>query len=861
MNNKGLTPAMKQFYEAKQKYSDSIMLFRMGDFYETFDEDARITSEILGITLTKRSNGAASSVPLAGFPFHSLDQHLHKLLKAGHRVAICEQVENPKETKGIVKREVVEVLSPGMALSEKYLEQNENNFLCSVVLGDLKCGITLLDYSTGELFTCSRNKMELSKILKQFNVSEMIVCEDQEQDFDLILDNSLLFKTKIPDWCHSHGSAYESIISFFNVKSLKGFGIENDELAISSVGCALYYIEQNYKGKIKHITSLSVLKEDGIMGLDDFTIRNLELFTSLSNQGIHGTLIKTIDKTITSAGSRLLKNWLRQPLTDKLIIIDRLDRINNLIDNEKILIKLREKLREISDIERIIARISTDKASPRDIVNLGISLKEIPSFNTIISKKEKSLFKLLHRFNNVDEITTKILSTIKLDPPVNINKGGYIQSGVSSTLDELHQLSNDASSWMIEMQIKERKETSIPSLKIGYNRIFGYYLEVTKSHIDKVPEHYIRKQTLTNSERYFTEELKTYEEKILSAQEKIIELELSILDALKKDILIFTKEIQMNAKVFSRFDVALGLATLALEKKYNRPIIMESNSLEIKNGRHPVVEDLLPIGEDFIPNDLELDHENTQIAIITGPNMAGKSTYLRQVGILVILSQIGSYIPADFAKIGIIDKLFTRVGASDNLAGGESTFLVEMNETANILNNATSNSLILLDEIGRGTSTYDGLSIAWAVTEYIHGHKELQTKTLFATHYHELVDLANQLPKAINLNVAVKEFGNKIIFLKKIISGGADKSYGIHVAEMAGLPHAVILRAKQLLQEYSSDDDVQLPDALLEPVPQMDLFSKKELEFKKELNKININDMTPLEALSILDELKKKHGV
>ena len=861
MNNKGLTPAMKQFYEAKQKYSDSIMLFRMGDFYETFDEDARITSEILGITLTKRSNGAASSVPLAGFPFHSLDQHLHKLLKAGHRVAICEQVENPKETKGIVKREVVEVLSPGMALSEKYLEQNENNFLCAVVLGDLKCGITLLDYSTGELFTCSRNKMELSKILKQFNVSEMIICEDQEQDFDLILDNSLLFKTKIPDWCHSHGSAYESIISFFNVKSLKGFGIENDELAISSVGCALYYIKQNYKGKIKHITSLSVLKEDGIMGLDDFTIRNLELFTSLSNQGIHGTLIKTIDKTITSAGSRLLKNWLRQPLTDKLIIIDRLDRINNLIDNEKILIKLREKLREISDIERIIARISTDKASPRDIVNLGISLKEIPSFNTIISKKEKSLFKLLHRFKNVDEITTKILSTIKLDPPVNINKGGYIQSGVSSTLDELYQLSNDASSWMIEMQIKERKETSIPSLKIGYNRIFGYYLEVTKSHIDKVPEHYIRKQTLTNSERYFTEELKTYEEKILSAQEKIIELELSILDALKKDILIFTKEIQMNAKVFSRFDVALGLATLALEKKYNRPIIMESNSLEIKNGRHPVVEDLLPVGEDFIPNDLELDHENTQIAIITGPNMAGKSTYLRQVGILVILSQIGSYIPADFAKIGIIDKLFTRVGASDNLAGGESTFLVEMNETANILNNATSNSLILLDEIGRGTSTYDGLSIAWAVTEYIHGHKELQTKTLFATHYHELVDLANQLPKAINLNVAVKEFGNKIIFLKKIISGGADKSYGIHVAEMAGLPHAVILRAKQLLQEYSSDDDVQLPDALLEPVPQMDLFSKKELEFKKELNKININDMTPLEALSILDELKKKHGV
>jgi len=860
MSKNVLTPAMKQFYEAKKNHPNSILLFRMGDFYETFDEDAVKTSNILGITLTKRSNGAASSVPLAGFPFHSLDQHLHKLLKAGHRVAICEQIEDPKKAKGLVKREVVEVLSPGTALSERFLVKNENNYLCAIVLNDLQCGIALLDCSTGELLTCSRNKMELNKILKQFNVSEVIIPEDQEEDFNLLINDKLLFRTKIPDWCCSHNVAYEKIISFFNVKSLNGFGIEKDVLAILSVGSALYYIDQNFKGKIKHITSLSVIKEDGVMGLDDFTIRNLELFNSLSTQGIHGTLIKTIDKTITSAGSRLLKNWLRQPLTEKIKIDDRMDRINELIKKKKLLNQIKDELKEIGDIERIIGRISTDKATPRDIMNLGNSLEKISFFKKNISKKEKALFNLNTRFIDVEKITLEILSTIKLDPPVNTNKGGYIALGVSKKLDELHKLSEDASSWMLQMQLEEQKKTSIPSLKIGFNKIFGYYLEVTKTHIGKVPKHYIRKQTLANSERYFTEELKKYEEKILTAQDEIIELEASIFNSLKNTILSFTKEIQMNAKVFSRFDVACGLAELALEKKYNRPIIEESNSLEIKNGRHPVVEDLLPIGEDFIPNDLKLDYENIQLAIITGPNMAGKSTFLRQIGIIVILSQIGSYVPADSARIGIVDKLFTRVGASDNLAGGESTFLVEMNETANILNNATSNSLILLDEIGRGTSTYDGLSIAWSVTEYIHGHKNLQTKTLFATHYHELVDLAEQLPKAVNLNVAVKEFGDKIIFLKKIISGGADKSYGIHVAEMAGLPQAVILRAKQLLHGYRTGD-FKSPKVLLSPLPQMDLFSKNDLKLKKELKEIDINKLTPLEALSMLDALKKKHEV
>ena len=861
MKSDGITPVMKQFYEAKKAHLDSIMLFRMGDFYETFDEDAKLTSKILGIALTKRANGAASSVPLAGFPFHSLEQHLHKLLKAGHRVAICEQVENPKHAKGIVKREVVEVLSPGTAISERYLTQNENNYLCSVVLDRHTCGIALLDNSTGEFYTCSRNQFELSTILEQFNVSEVIICEDQESDLHALINDELIFISKIPDWCRSYNSAHESLTSFFNVSSLKGFGVAEDKLAIASAGCAFYYVNQNFNGRIDHITSLSILKKDGIMGLDAFTIRNLELFQSLSNQGIHGTLVGTIDKTITSAGSRLLKNWLRQPSTNLKIINARLDRISNFIQNENILKEIQNLLKEIADIERILARISSGKSSPRDIINLGTSLDKIPFIKSIISKKESSLFNLLNRFKDTQGISSKILKTIKLDSPITANKGGYIRSGISDELDDLRNLSEDASKWMIKMQMEEQKKTSIPSLKIGFNRVFGYYLEVTKTHVDKVPEYYIRKQTLTNSERYFTEELKEYEEKILSAEEKIYNLEFDILNSLKKEILSSAENIQKNARILSRLDIAAALAKLAISKNYIRPLIDDSKCLEIRNGRHPVVEDLLPIGQDFIPNDLDLDYENVQIAIITGPNMAGKSTYLRQVGIMVILAHIGSYIPAESSRVGIIDQLFTRVGASDNLAGGESTFLVEMNETANILNNATINSLILLDEIGRGTSTFDGLSIAWAVTEYLHSHKDVQAKTLFATHYHELVNLADQLPRAINLNVAVKEFGDKVVFLKKIIPGGADKSYGVHVAEMAGLPQSVILRAKQLLQEYSKEGKNNLPDALLESMPQMDLFSEKELAFKKILQEIDINEMTPLDALSKLDELKKKHGI
>ena len=517
--------------------------------------------------------------------------------------------------------------------------------------------------------------------------------------------------------------------------------------------------------------------------------------------------------------------------------------------------------RETSDLERIIGKVASGKANPRDIINAGNTLSKIPPVKKMVNKKTPVLKKLVGQFENSDFITEKILNQIKFDPPVSTKKGGYIQSGISPELDELRHLSANASQWMADMQGEEQKNHNIPSLKVGYNRVFGYYIEVTKTHAEKVPEHYIRKQTLTNSERYFTEELKEYEVKILSAEEEIVSLELGIFESLQNEILNYASIIQKNAKVLARLDVAAGLSKLAINRKYCRPEMDESSLLIIKDGRHPVVEDLLPMGEDFIPNDLDLDNDETQIAIITGPNMAGKSTYLRQVGLIVVMAQIGSYIPANSARIGVIDKLFTRVGASDNLAGGESTFLVEMNETANILNNATEKSLILLDEIGRGTSTYDGLSLAWAVTEYLHGHKDVQAKTLFATHYHELVALADQLPRAINLNVAVKEFGDKIVFLKKIISGGADKSYGVHVAEMAGLPRVVIQRAKELLQQHSNNESGYAPEVSLEMKPQMDLFSEKEQALKKELGELNVNEMTPLDALAKLDELKKKHGL
>ena len=861
VKSKGSTPVMKQFWEAKKLHPDSIMLFRMGDFYETFDDDAILTSEILSITLTKRSNGAASKIPLAGFPHHSLEQHLHKLLRAGHRVAICEQVEDPKKAKGIVKREVVEVLSPGTAISEKYLDGRENNFLASIVFLKEMVGIAILDHSTGE-FHCGEWPMTSFKnVIQQFSVKEILVSENQFPICESRLNDSQLFISTFPDWVADRDTGYGILTDHFKTNSLKGFGIENLDSGICAAGAALNYVSQNFQNRINHITSVSLIQDESAMGLDPFTVKNLEVFSSLATQGVHGSLIGVMDRTATSSGSRLLKSWLRRPLTNLNRINERLSRVQEFYEHPELLDSIRELLKEVYDIDRIIARLATLKANPKDVVNLGESLAKIPQFKHVLKRGVPSLNKLISSTLSTSKIVEKIQLTLNNDPPINLQKGGVIQDGYSSKLDELRQLSTNANEWLVKMQIDEQNSTGIPSLKVGYNRVFGYYIEVTKVHIDKVPEHYIRKQTLTNAERFFTSELKEYEDKILSASEKIHEIESEIFENICIEILASARDIQFNALIVSKLDIASSLAFLAKENNYISPTISNDSDLNLENARHPVVETLLPMGEDFIPNDVNLNCSKKQIAIITGPNMAGKSTYLRQAGLIVLMAQVGSFVPASKAKIGVIDKLFTRVGASDNLAGGESTFLVEMNETANILNNATPKSLIILDEIGRGTSTYDGLSIAWAVTEYLHNEKRIQAKTLFATHYHELVELARELPRTFNLNVAVKEFGDRIIFQRKIIEGGADRSYGVHVAEMAGLPKSVVVRAHDLLRTLSKSERSELKASDSMPsIEQMDIFTNNSDKLHVELSNIDINAMTPLDALAKLDELIKKYG-
>ena len=852
---------MKQFWEAKKLHPNSIMLFRMGDFYETFDDDAILTSEILSITLTKRSNGAASKIPLAGFPYHSLEQHLHKLLRAGHRVAICEQVEDPKKAKGIVKREVVEVLSPGTALSEKYLDGCENNFLASIVFLKEIVGIAILDHSTGEFHCGEWPIASFKNVIQEFSVKEILISENQKSLCESRLNDSQFFISTFPDWVAGRDTGYGILTDHFKTNSLKGFGIENLNSGICAAGAALNYVGQNFQNRINHITSVSLIQDESAMGLDPFTVKNLEVFSSLATQSIHGSLIGVMDKTATSSGSRLLKSWLRRPLTNLNRINERLIRVQEFYEHPELLDSVRELLKEVYDIDRIIARLATLKANPKDVVNLGESLAKIPQFKHALKRGVPSLNKLISSTLSTSKIVKKIQLTLNNDPPINLQKGGVIQDGCSSKLDELRQLSTNANESLVKMQIDEQNSTGIPSLKVGYNRVFGYYIEVTKVHIDKVPEHYIRKQTLTNAERFFTSELKEYEDKILSASEKILEIESEIFENICIEILASARDIQFNALIVSKLDIASSLAFLAKENNYISPTISNDSELDLENARHPVVETLLPMGEDFIPNDVKLNCSKKQIAIITGPNMAGKSTYLRQTGLIVLMAQVGSFVPASNAKIGVIDKLFTRVGASDNLAGGESTFLVEMNETANILNNATPRSLIILDEIGRGTSTYDGLSIAWAVTEYLHNEKKIQAKTLFATHYHELVELALELPRTFNLNVAVKEFEDTIIFQRKIIEGGADKSYGVHVAEMAGLPKSVVVRAHNLLRTLSMRERSELKASESMPnIEQMDIFTNNNDKLHIELDDIDINTMTPLDALAKLDELIKKYG-
>ena len=849
-NMKNATPVMKQFWEAKNSYPDSIMLFRMGDFYETFDEDAKIASEILGITLTKRANGAASSVPLAGFPYHSLDQYLHKLLTAGYRVAICEQVEDPKQAKGIVKREVVEVLSPGTAIAEKYLDHNTNNFLCSLYFMKDTLSYSILDYSTGEFNSGEDKVSELYNIINKYSITEIIVCKKQLKNIDVEKINNILVTT-YHDWIANHQNCYENLIEHFGTSSLKGYGFIKDDLSIISAGTALEYVKNNYFGRVHHITSISKIISSSSMRIDIATLNNLEIFESISGKGLYGTLIDTIDYTSTPMGARLLKQHLSKPLMDSKQINYRLKMIQAYLKNNISDSSIIDSLKSISDIPRIVSKISTKKSNPKDIINLSNSLLVIDSIKKDLSKN-KLVFKLVSKVKKIQKICFKINKVIISDPPVKLNKGGYINSGISKELDELRSISENANKWLLDYQEKQKDITGIPSLKIGYNKVFGYYIDITKTHIDKIPDNYIRKQTLTNSERYFTEELKDYEHKILSSTDKIILIENTIYDNLIEFIMKNISNILFNADILAQFDVIVSHAINASTNNYVMPEINNKTSnFSIEKSRHPVVERLLPVNEKFITNDLELNNNNRQIAIITGPNMAGKSTFLRQVGLMSILAQIGSYVPAVKASMPIIDQLFTRVGASDNLSGGESTFLVEMNETANILNNATPKSLIILDEVGRGTSTFDGLSLAWSITEYIHNNPSIKAKTLFATHYHELISLAENLPDAFNLNIIVKEHNGNIVFLRKIEDGGANKSYGINVAKMAGLPSYILDRATELLYQFMNTEHNN------EIIHQQELFNTKDI-LLDEFEKIDLNNITPIEALNILNLLKSK---
>ncbi len=862
VKSESMTPLMRQYLAVKQKHADTVVLFRMGDFYETFNEDAQIASQVLGIVLTKRSNGAAADVPLAGFPHHALDNYLHKLVTAGHRVAICEQVEDPKLAKGIVKREVIEVVTPGTITSDKALERNTNRFLAALYFQKDQVGYAILDQSTGEFYLGESGDERLTEVLRKFNPQEVLVGEEVTYSGTRWYRDHKPFITKIEDWIFNYAQGYRALTEHFKVASLKGYGCDELSLAITAGGALFYHLTNDLNAKLDHIRSIRADSAADVMGLDGFTIRNLEVFQSLATQGTHGTLIDVIDATITAGGGRLLRNWLNRPLTAGNRLNRRLDTVAALVGNPTILEDIRQLLRQVADLERIVGRISVGKAGPRDLDSLARSLEAIPEIAQILERASMAaLTELVQQFVAVDVILQKINATIVDEPPVQIKRGDYIRNGINAELDELRQLAHGGKEWIAALQAAERERTGISSLKIGYNKVFGYYLEVTRTHQEKVPEEYIRKQTLVNSERYITPELKEYEEKILSAEEKIEVLEAEIFAELCRLVLEEADKIQANARILNRLDLLAGLATVARENDYCRPVLVDEPVLTLKAGRHPVVEKLLPATDRFIPNDTYLDAANAQILLITGPNMAGKSTYLRQVGLLALMAQIGSFIPAESATIGIVDKLFTRVGASDNLAGGESTFLVEMNEAANILNNATARSLIILDEIGRGTATFDGLSLAWAITEYLHNTAAVAARTLFATHYHELTELEHTLERLENWHAAVEEFGEKIIFLRKILPGPGDKSYGIHVAQMAGLPTPVLKRATDILNHHLEQNLTKTGTTTPPPASQqISIFAEQESALKKELAKLDINHLTPLEALQALDKIKKKHG-
>ena len=852
------TPVMVQFNNIKSQYPDTLILFRMGDFYETFDNDALITSKILGIVLTKRSNGKSSNVNLAGFPYHSIDNYLPKLVKAGHRVAICEQVENPKLSKGIVKREVVEIVTPGTIISEQALHQKANSYIGSLYFKTDYVGVSFIDTSTGEFFLGECKQENLNNLLLKFSPSEIVVSKSTSYKSSKWFGEFRPFVTQIENWMFDYTNAYKQLIDNFKLKSLKSFGCENFKIGIVSGGALLNHLKINLSSSVKHISKIQPIIDKGFMVLDGFTIRNLEIFQSLMTQGTHGTLIEILDKTRTPGGGRLLRKWLLFPLTKKEGINKRLKMISAFIDNKNILKSISLSLKSVVDLERVLGKINRAKSSPSEVRAMGETLAKIPHWIDQLSSKTDQRFLLLtNLFSDSKKIVNHIFKIIDKSAPNQIKSGNVIRPNFNIELDELRSIFNSGKNWISSYESKLKSELDIPKLRIGFNRIFGYFIEVTKVHIKKIPDSFIRRQTLVNSERYVTEDLKNYETKILNAEEKIFEIETRIFFELCQYILKDAKKIQINALAISHIDLICCFSNNAIENNYVKPKISNDCELVIRNGRHPVVEKLIPVTDKFIANDLRINSNINQIHLITGPNMAGKSTYLRQIGLITIMAQIGSYVPAKTAKIGIVDRLFTRVGASDNLSGGESTFMVEMIEAANIINNMTPKSLILLDEIGRGTSTYDGLSIAWAITEYLHNQKKLRPRTLFATHFHELTKLENSLDRLLNYHVEVKEFDSEITFLRSIVKGVGDKSYGIQVAKMAGLPKALIERSYEILNFYlkNSNNNNKINPLFSE---QLSIFNRTEPAIVNMIKDIDLDSITPLEAMKILNEIKKQ---
>ncbi len=861
------TPLMAQFHKIKNQHPDTILLFRVGDFFETFEDDAKTASKVLGITLTKRSNGKAGEVPLAGFPHHAIDTYLPKLVKAGLRVAVCEQTENPKFAKGIVKREVVEVVTPGVVFSDKLLEHKKNNYLASVYLGDNIAGIAFCDISTGEFFTFECSILKVGEQIETINPSEIIVPKKQfEEIFEIINRTKLkLILTKIDDWVFNNDYSIDLLKEQFKTQTLKGFGIENLTNGIISAGSVLHYLKDTQKSNLGHLTKVAFYNSSEYMYLDLSTKRNLEILYTLQDGQREGSLISVLDKTKTAMGARLLKKWINAPLRDKIQIERRLECVDDFYNNKNLRKNLQNEFKEIGDLERLISKICTNRANPRELVHLKNSIRKIPILKQLLDQSNSEVIGIINsKLFDLEEVFEKVELAITDEPPISLSDGGIIRSGFNEELDELRDLSLNAKSWIANLQKTERERSKISSLKVSYNKVFGYYIEISNANKDKVPDNYVRKQTLVNGERFITPELKEYEDKILNAEENIGNLEYQLFNEVRLSVANEAEKIQKNAQLIGMIDCYLSLAECANEYNYVKPTIDDSESIEVINGRHPVVERILPAGEKFTPNSYLLNNSDTQIIILTGPNMAGKSVYLRQLGLIILLAQIGSFVPAEKASIGIVDRIYTRVGASDNITAGESTFLVEMQEAANILNNATSKSLILLDEIGRGTSTFDGLSIAWAITEYLHENPELVAKTLFATHYHELNEMADIFPRIKNFKVEVREYDDKVIFLHKVSSGGADHSYGIQVAQMAGLPEFVTKRAKEILVNLEEkeltpyDIKKQKMQKFKQNEFQINLFEMKDEELRSEISGISVDEMTPIEALNRLNELKKK---